>query len=242
MEEKEKIEIRTQDIEAILGKSPAWLVRWGTTVMAAVLFVLLGVAAFFSYPDLVSAPLTITPEQPPFRVVAPEAMVVRRVLASENARVEASDSLLSGITVAGKTVWIQSPADGRILFSAVLLPGLSLKAGEPILSVVPPSSGKYVGIIRVPGSNLARLSVGQVAQIRLDEYPYMQYGVLKGKVAFIARLPVDGAYQVLIDLPSESMSSHGKPIVLHPEMSGTVNIITRNVSLLQRLLGSVLNR
>lgn len=239
MEEKEKIEIRTHDIEAILGKAPSWLVRWGTTVMAGVILALLAVSYFFSYPDMVSVPVVITPEKPPVQVYAPENMELKAVLATENEQVKAGRPLLQGVSDSGEEVWIKSPENGKIMFSTILIPGNRLVASENILSVVFPSDGDYIGVVKVPASDVARIKPGQSAQVRLDMYPYMQYGILRGKVTRVTLLPSNGFYSVMITLPKKTVSNYGKKLVLQPEMMGTVNIITQSMSLFERFIAPV---
>lgn len=230
------IEIREHHIESILGKSPTWLVRWGMSIMACIIFLLLGVSYFFSYPDTVSVPITIMPEKVPVSVFVPYPLELREVYVGENTDVRRGDTLLSGQTEHGVPFFLESPVSGKIAFSRVLLSGFRLSAGESVLSVVPPSHGDYVGIVQIPVRDMSQLRVGQSADIKLDLYPYMQYGILQGKVSFIAQLPVDGYYSVLVTLATDNVSSYGKDITLQPAMTGTVNIITRNMSLLERLI------
>ena len=239
MEEKEKIEIRQHDIEAILGKSPSWLVKWGTTVMAFVILSLLAVSYFFSYPEVVSVPVVITPEKPPLQITVPENMDLKEVFVKENDSVSRGMDLLLGITNTGEEVRVKSPDAGKVMFSAILVPGDRLVAGENILSVVFPSHKDYIGVVKVLAADMAKIRIGQTAQVKLDMYPYMQYGVLKGTVARITQLPSGGYYSVMIRLPGKTVSNYGQNLVLQPEMTGTVSIITQNMSLFERLIAPV---
>lgn len=239
MEGKDKIEIRPHDIEAILGKSPSWLVKWGTTVMAFVILSLLAVSYFFSYPEMVSVPVVVTPEKPPLQVTAPESMELKAVLVKENESVLPGMNLLQGITDGGKEVWVKSPDSGKVMFASILIPGNRLMAGENLLSVVFPSRGDYIGIIKVPARDMAKIKIGQTAEVKLDMYPYMQYGILKGTVARITQLPSGGYYSVMIRLPEKTVSNYGQNLALKPEMSGTVSIITDDMSLFERLMAPV---
>ncbi|MEG0788705.1 MAG: DUF5131 family protein [Alistipes sp.] len=53
------------EADAILGKIPSWIVRWGVTVVAAVFVGILVGCYFIKYPDLVQAPVVITTINPP---------------------------------------------------------------------------------------------------------------------------------------------------------------------------------
>ncbi|MEQ1746829.1 MAG: HlyD family efflux transporter periplasmic adaptor subunit [Saprospiraceae bacterium] len=78
MEEREYIELRSEEVQEILGTPPGWLVRWGTFVVFVSVAALLGVASIISYPDVVPARITIKPAAPPVDVVVPsDGRIVR---------------------------------------------------------------------------------------------------------------------------------------------------------------------
>lgn len=61
---------RQDDLEAIIGHPPSWSLRWGMTVLFGFLALLLGISWFVSYPDIVEAPVLLTTQNPPIRLVA----------------------------------------------------------------------------------------------------------------------------------------------------------------------------
>lgn len=70
-EERNFVELRSEEVQEILGTPPGWLVRWGTIVVLLGFGLLLGVAWFVRYPDVViSDKLSITTTEPPVEVVA----------------------------------------------------------------------------------------------------------------------------------------------------------------------------
>ncbi len=72
---------RTQ-MEYLLGNPPSWMMRYGISVLAGFFFVLLALAWFVRYPDIVEAPVVLTTANPPIRVIAKSSGRVddRRVL------------------------------------------------------------------------------------------------------------------------------------------------------------------
>jgi len=70
MEEREYIELRSEEVQEILGTPPGWLVRWGTILVLTCFAALLGVAALIVYPDVIEAKVVITTAVPPVEVVA----------------------------------------------------------------------------------------------------------------------------------------------------------------------------
>ncbi len=64
------IEIRSEEMDEILSRTPAWLIRRGAVVLSFVVIFLLAGSWFFRYPDSISAPVVITSANPPSSVVA----------------------------------------------------------------------------------------------------------------------------------------------------------------------------
>ncbi|MDZ4058549.1 MAG: HlyD family secretion protein, partial [Bacteroidales bacterium] len=60
MSEERDYEIRSDEVNDILSKTPSWMVRTGSLMMVAVLSLIVVGSAFFSYPDIISAPVIIT--------------------------------------------------------------------------------------------------------------------------------------------------------------------------------------
>ncbi|TAL71561.1 MAG: hypothetical protein EPN88_05530, partial [Bacteroidetes bacterium] len=68
--EEDKIEIRSDEVQEILGQTPRWIIRWGITVLFGVVFVFLFGSWFFKYPEILVAPIVITTENPPTPIIA----------------------------------------------------------------------------------------------------------------------------------------------------------------------------
>ena len=71
MELKERaIEIRSEEIDEILGKTPVWILRRGLVLLLAIILSLVAGSWIFKYPDIISAPIIITTVNPPSPVIA----------------------------------------------------------------------------------------------------------------------------------------------------------------------------
>ncbi len=55
----------SEEAQAILGKAPSWVVRWGITVVFAIFAGILLGCYFIRYPDIFAAPAVITTLNPP---------------------------------------------------------------------------------------------------------------------------------------------------------------------------------
>jgi len=91
----EDIEIRSEEVQEILGTPPGWMARWGTT-LAFITFIALAWAAYWiKYPDIIKADITITTEDPPHTIYSKEAGdKVSDILVANNDSVAAGDVLL----------------------------------------------------------------------------------------------------------------------------------------------------
>ena len=54
------IELRSEEVQEVMGQVPAWIVRWGITLLFLVVVALLVGSCFFKYPDVITADMTLT--------------------------------------------------------------------------------------------------------------------------------------------------------------------------------------
>ncbi|WP_421811594.1 HlyD family secretion protein [Flagellimonas sp.] len=67
---KDNIELRSEEVQEILTKPPAWIVRWGITLIFLFTLIILVLAFMIRYPDFVTAKVIVSTEQPTERIVA----------------------------------------------------------------------------------------------------------------------------------------------------------------------------
>jgi multidrug resistance efflux pump len=129
---------------------------------------------------------------------------------------------------------IRSPATGRLGEVLPIRPGAVLQEGEKLAAVVVPGTARVIADF-VAASAIGRLQPGQHARMRLDGFPWAEYGVLDAAVKTVGSESVDGRVRVELDvtaLPSR--------IPIHHGMTGTVEVELERVSpinLLLRTLG-----
>ena len=72
MEDYEKIELRSEEFREILGTPPRWIVQYGTTGAVMGFFIVALFSYFFTYPDVVKAPIKVSTADPPVSILAQE--------------------------------------------------------------------------------------------------------------------------------------------------------------------------
>ncbi|MCW3104366.1 MAG: putative hemolysin secretion transport system rane protein [Bacteroidetes bacterium] len=63
-------ELRSDEVQEILSHVPGWIIRWGITVFFFTLLMILLASWFIRYPEMISARVTITTENPPASIIA----------------------------------------------------------------------------------------------------------------------------------------------------------------------------
>ncbi|MEZ4886711.1 MAG: hypothetical protein R3E32_18425 [Chitinophagales bacterium] len=68
--EADKIELRSEEMQDILGYVPHWIVRWGASVILSVLVLLILISYLVKYPDVIPARITLQTQSPPIPVIS----------------------------------------------------------------------------------------------------------------------------------------------------------------------------
>ena len=94
MTDKNKdIELRSDEIQDIMGKVPPVLVRSGITGIAVIIVVLLAIAAWFKYPDRIVSDIQVTTENPPVFIVSRTTAKISEFLVEDEQRVSSGELL-----------------------------------------------------------------------------------------------------------------------------------------------------
>ncbi|MFK7934586.1 MAG: HlyD family secretion protein [Saprospiraceae bacterium] len=88
MEEYNNIELRSEEVQEILGEPPGWIERFGTSAVIVVLVTITAVSYFFKYPDKILAPIVVVTEMPPTRIITEVNGEIAKLNVSEGDRVE----------------------------------------------------------------------------------------------------------------------------------------------------------
>jgi len=65
-----EIELRSEEVQEVLGNVPSWILRRGITLLACIVVMLIVGSWLFKYPEIISAPLVLTTATPPAGIVA----------------------------------------------------------------------------------------------------------------------------------------------------------------------------
>jgi multidrug efflux pump subunit AcrA (membrane-fusion protein) len=131
---------------------------------------------------------------------------------------------------------IESPVRGQVTFTTFWNENQVIKAGEILATVIPEDTSRLIVRANIPASGLGRVKLGQEVNIKLSGFPYMEFGVLKGKISTLSLVPAGEVYIAEIDLINGLRSTYNINLDFINEMTGTGDIITDNSRLIFRLI------
>lgn len=130
---------------------------------------------------------------------------------------------------------IISSTDGMASFQQFYGENQFVKAGDPILSILPDRTEQLVGRMSVPTTNSGKIIPGEKVLIKLDNYRFQEYGIIEGKVQNISLIPDDkGNYYVDVVLPKGLKTSYNKTLKFDKELRGNAEIVTQDLRLIER--------
>ena len=231
------IELRTEEIDAILGRAPSGLIRNGMMVIFGVMALMLCGAYFFSYPDVIHSRVLITSSNPPVHLIAQSSGRIQSILVTDQQAVNEGQLLaILENPVNITTYTFLSPFDGVVSFANIWAANQSVVSGERVMSVLPANVEKIIGRMEIPVAGAGKIGVGQQVLIKLDNYPFMEFGIIKGVITSISLIPVNNAYVAVVELPDGLLSNYGNVIPFNQEMGGAASIILEDMSLFERFL------
>lgn len=134
-----------------------------------------------------------------------------------------------------------APIDGKLTFNNYWSKNQNVITGEEIFNIIPNDNGILLAKAYVPVTRSGKIKVGQRVNIRLENFPDTEFGIVKGVVENISKVPsitAEGSYYYTaeIALPNGLVTSYKKELPYYPEMNGNAEIVTNDLSLLARIL------
>lgn len=123
-----------------------------------------------------------------------------------------------------------------------------ISAGTETFSVLP-ANNPLSGQIHLPSQGAGKVKIGQKVIIKLDNYPYLEYGSIDGEVRSISMLTNQADviskqnniqnYLITVDLPNHLTTNYGAVLNFSYEIKGVAEIITKPRKLLERLFDNL---
>lgn len=141
-----------------------------------------------------------------------------------------------------KTYALTASIDGAVSFLSFWNENQTAQTGDLIFTIIPDKSEAFIGKIKAPVANSGKIKTGQKVQIKLLNYPSDEFGELNGTVKKISLLPdQEGNYLIDVELPKQLKTTYGKDIDFKQEMTGTADIVTEDLRLIERFFYQLKN-
>jgi len=156
----------------------------------------------------------------------------------ERQRVEVKEQL--------QTELLKSPVRGQVFDLTPTSKGYAVAPNEPLLKIVP--LDKLQAKVYVTSKDIGFVKVGQFSEVRLDSYPFTEFGSIKGRVKRISTdsLPPDEQnpqprFPVLIKLDQQKLEKNGRSYALKSGETLSANLVLREKRVIT-LLTDVIDR
>lgn len=135
-----------------------------------------------------------------------------------------------------------SHIDGKVSFLNAWSENQNVEAGDLLFTIIPAENSRYIAKLKAPIQNSGKIKKGQNVNIRLENFPDEEFGMLTGKVLNISLLPdKEGFFAVDVELPEKLVTNYNKEIVFTQEMKGAGEIVTEDLRLMERFFYQLRN-
>jgi hypothetical protein len=136
--------------------------------------------------------------------------------------------------------------DGELEYLSFWRENSFVSSGQELFSIIP-EENDVVGEVIIPSIGAGKVEIGQTVNVKINKFPYDEYGLLKGRVEALSRISnkietsegVGEVYQVIISFPDGFISNYGISLSLDFESKGTAEIITKPKRLIERLFDNL---
>lgn len=158
---------------------------------------------------------------------------------AQNSLIEAMNILKSRFAYWEQTFIIKSSIVGKVSFNNFWSKNQQVKKDEIVFSVIPEKQSQIIGRISLPVRGAGKVNAGQRVNVRFENFPYMEYGFVKGTVKNISLIPTNEYYLVEVEMPQDMKTNYDIPLKFSQEMKGSAEIITEDLRLIQRFFNPV---
>lgn len=141
-----------------------------------------------------------------------------------------------------------APINGKVDFLSFIKSNDFIQSGQELFKIIPVNN-QIIGQVNLPENGSGKVKVGQNVIIKLNNYPFNEYGSIKGKVRRISLVTNQqtlsdnqkkvNSYLVDIDLPFGLKTNYGVELNFHAEARGNAEIITADRRLIERFFDNL---
>jgi len=159
---------------------------------------------------------------------------------------EKYDNLVNQLKDWEQTFILKSPIPGEVTFNNFWSVNQYVTSGSVVFTVVPDRNQRLLGRAEVPVRGAGKIEPGQKVNIKLDNFPHMEYGIVEGRVKNISQVPLiteSGAYYTIeVEIVNKLVTNYGRELPFNQEMQGSGEIITKDRRMIERIIEPLVSR
>jgi multidrug efflux pump subunit AcrA (membrane-fusion protein) len=131
-----------------------------------------------------------------------------------------------------------APVTGRVSFAEFLQENSQIKVGQTVCFINPENTEYYARVF-IRQTNFGKIKTGEVVLLKLNAYPYREFGIIKAKLDFISTIPTDSGFVAKVILPKGLLTNYKKQLHYTEGLSAQAEIITEDLQLSDRLFNEL---
>lgn len=135
-----------------------------------------------------------------------------------------------------KNYLITAPLAGKVFLSNIWSENQNVMTSERVATIIPRDSALVIGRMAVSFAGYSKIQIGQMVNVRLDNYPYMEFGIIRAEVHSVSPIPDKEGYVIEIKFCNGLITSYGIPVRYVYKMTGIADIITKDMRLIDQFL------
>jgi hemolysin D len=129
---------------------------------------------------------------------------------------------------------IYAPVGGTIFQMPITKPGAVISTGQPIAQIAPENSPLILRA-QIESDKSGFLKIGLPVKVKFDAYPFQDFGIVSGRVAWISPdsknisegVTQKKVYEIEIELEQTKLQVGDKTIIFNPGQTATAEIVIR---------------
>jgi len=161
------------------------------------------------------------------------------------------ETLKSSILKWEKNHYVKAEIKGQVMYEPNLNKDKHVNANSNLLSIIPQAGldSRHINAY-VKHDGIGKIGINDKCILKVNAYPYKEYGTITSKVSNISRIPVsfeeiqaveDYGYLILIEIPDTLITNHDVEIPFRPQSRVVAEIITEDKTVLHRILDTFIS-
>lgn len=131
-----------------------------------------------------------------------------------------------------------APIDGKIAYADFIQENQQFQINQT-LCFINPENTNYYAEVYIPQSNFGKVKQGQKILLKLQAYPFQEYGAIEGKLDFISSIATDSGYVAKVVFLNGLKTNYNKQIQYRDGLIAHAEIITDDLKLSDRFINKI---